>query len=75
MLRQSNLAPGSVGKFDATRHTTRADVAIQPPGLVIRVKWSKTNADNGPNLIVLFSEIWRDPKILILLGLNLAFIF
>jgi hypothetical protein len=42
MLRQSNLAPGSAGTFNPSRHTTHADVSVQAPGLVITVKWSKT---------------------------------
>jgi hypothetical protein len=43
MLRQSNLAPGSANTFDPFRHTTRADIAVQDSGLVLTVKWSKTN--------------------------------
>ena len=41
-LRQSNLAPPSPRTFDPSRHTTRGDVTVQAPGLVIRLKWSKT---------------------------------
>lgn len=41
-LRQSNLAPASRRAFDPTRHTCRADVLEQPPGLVVVMKWSKT---------------------------------
>jgi hypothetical protein len=51
-LRASNLAPASVNSFDASRHTTRSDICIQPPGLVIRLKWSKTHqAPGSPALI------------------------
>ena len=42
MLRQSNLAPRSQRSFDHSRHTCRGDVMLQPPGIVILVKWAKT---------------------------------
>jgi hypothetical protein len=42
MLRQSNLATASVCQFDKSRHTTHGDVSLQAPGVVIRIKWSKT---------------------------------
>ena len=42
-LRQSNIAPPSPAAFDPSRHTTCADVTQQPPGLVVRLKWSKTH--------------------------------
>jgi hypothetical protein len=54
-LPQSNLAPSSQLGFDPSRHTCRADVSEQPPGLVIALKWSKTlqrRADK-PHLIPL----------------------
>ena len=42
-LRQSNLAPSSPQRFDASRHTTRSDIMIQTSGLLVRLKWSKTH--------------------------------
>ena len=41
-LRQSNLAPRQAKQFDPTRHTCRGDVLIQPPGIVVIIKWTKT---------------------------------
>ena len=53
-LRQSNIAPPSPAAFDPSRHTTRADVTQQPPGLVVRLKWSKTHQAPGvPALIAI----------------------
>ena len=42
MLRQSNLAPRTSSAFDPTRHTTRQDIRLAPPGVQINLKWSKT---------------------------------
>jgi hypothetical protein len=42
MLRQSNLAPAHGGDWDITRHTSRGDVTIAPPGLVLNIKWTKS---------------------------------
>lgn len=41
-LRQSNLAPSSSLSFDRSRHTCREDVVIEPPGLIVTLRWSKT---------------------------------
>ncbi len=41
-LRASNLCPSSQGAFDCTKHLTRQDVWIAPPGLNLKLKWSKT---------------------------------
>ena len=46
-LRQSNLAPSSPQRFDASRHTTRSDIMIQTSGLLVRLKWSKTHQAPG----------------------------
>ena len=52
MLRQSNLAPRTAGAFDVTRHTTRRDVQLTPPGVCIALKWSKTmqTVGHGDNI-------------------------
>ena len=42
-LRQSNLAPHCRNGFNASRHTTRGDILIQAPGLVVLLKWTKTH--------------------------------
>jgi hypothetical protein len=42
MLRQSNLAPAHGRDWDITRHTSRGDVTIAPPGLVLNIKWTKS---------------------------------
>ena len=51
-LRQSNIAPASRTGFDPSRHTTRGDVTLSPPGLVVQLKWSKTHQAPGtPGLV------------------------
>ena len=53
-LRQSNLAPRTARLFDLTRHTCRGDVLINPPGLILILKWSKTiQHGKAPHLIPL----------------------
>jgi hypothetical protein len=42
MARQSNLAPRAAKNFDPSRHTCRADVVLEAPGLILLLKWSKT---------------------------------
>ena len=42
-LRMSNLTSRSQQAFDPAKHTCRGDVFRSPPGLVILLKWSKTN--------------------------------
>lgn len=41
-VRQSNMAPASARAFDRKRHTCRGDILVNPPGLVVILKWSKT---------------------------------
>lgn len=41
-FRMSNIAPHSASAFDPSRHFLRQDVIFSPPGVHIRVKWSKT---------------------------------
>ncbi len=41
-LRASNVCPTSSRGFDATRNFTRQDVHVAPPGLQLRIKWTKT---------------------------------
>lgn len=53
-LRQSNLAPTSAAKFDPRRDTCRGDILTHPPGLIILLKWTKTNQEAAqPTLIPL----------------------
>ena len=40
-LRQSEVAPPTVKKFNPTRHPTRADVTLTKNSLSIHVKWAK----------------------------------
>ena len=42
-LRMSNLTPRVISQFDPRKHTCRGDVFRAEPGLVILLKWSKTN--------------------------------
>ncbi len=41
-LRASNICPPNRKAFDGTRHITRGDITVAPPGLVLALKWSKT---------------------------------
>ena len=52
MLRQSNLAPASQNSFDPSRHTCRGDIRLANPGVVVRMRWSKTlqTMDRSPLL-------------------------
>ena len=42
-LRMSNLTSRSQHSFDPAKHTCRGDVFRGPPGLIVLLKWSKTN--------------------------------
>jgi integrase len=54
MLRVSNLAPLSPAALDTSRDISRGDVAFKSPGLVVKIKWSKTLQTLGtPPLIPL----------------------
>ncbi len=52
MLRQSNLAPPTAADFDSSRHTCRGDVMRAAPGLIIWVKWSKTQQAAGTSSVL-----------------------
>ncbi len=41
-LRASNLCTRTTTSFDISRDLTRADVLVAPPGLNVRIKWTKT---------------------------------
>lgn len=45
-LRQSNCAPRNKSGFDPTRHLTRQDIVTRHDGLVVAIKWSKSQ--QGP---------------------------
>ena len=51
-LRQSNIAPASLTGFDPSHHTTRGDVTLSPPGLVVQLQWSKTHQAPGTPALV-----------------------
>jgi len=61
MLRMSNIAPSTQHQFDHTRHTSRADVLIRPPGVVLILKWSKTIQDLGATPLIPLPEIPGHP--------------
>ncbi len=42
-LRQSNLAPTSTQTFNKIRNVCQGDVISHPPGLVVILRWTKTN--------------------------------
>ncbi len=41
-LRASNLCPPSPAKFDHSRHLTRGDIQFASPGILLKLKWSKS---------------------------------
>ena len=41
LLRISNLAPPTVATFDPYRHSTRADLTLEAPGLQFAQRWAK----------------------------------
>ena len=41
-LRQSSVAPQSVAAYDPTRHLSAADLTLNPQGLRVAIKWTKT---------------------------------
>lgn len=43
MARKSNLVPPSAAKFDASKHLCRGDLIVGRTGLIVNLKWSKTN--------------------------------
>ena len=40
-LRQSEVAPPTMGAFDHTRHPTRGEIRLTTEGISLRVKWAK----------------------------------
>ena len=46
-LRRSNICPPSVKSFDPTKHLCRQDIVFTPEGMVVVLKWSKTNQDGA----------------------------
>jgi hypothetical protein len=61
MLRVSNLAPSSPAAVDPSRDTSRGDVFIRPPGLVIVLKWSKTLQTLGTTPLIPLPAIPGNP--------------
>ena len=61
-FRMSNLTSRSQTTFDPTKHTCRGDVFVAPPGLVILLKWSKTNQYGQNNELVPLAES-KDPAL------------
>ena len=57
LLRQSNTAPASRTGFDPSRHSTRGDVTLSPPGLVVQLKWSKTHQAPGTPALVPIASV------------------
>ncbi|XP_078667500.1 uncharacterized protein LOC144909308 [Branchiostoma floridae x Branchiostoma belcheri] len=42
LLRKSNLVPKSQADFSIDKHLSRQSIQLSPPGLIVRVTWSKT---------------------------------
>jgi hypothetical protein len=61
MLRQSNIAPAAEQKFDPSRHTCRGDVILAPPGVVLLIKWSKTDQCFGSVPLVPLPHVPESP--------------
>ena len=43
MARKSNIVPPAVKSFDSKKHLCRGDILFNEDGLIILLKWSKTN--------------------------------
>ena len=43
----SNIAPYSLATFDPHKHILRQDLVFRPPGVHIKLKWTKTMQDNS----------------------------
>ena len=48
LLRISNLAPLTTSSFDPLRHSTRADLIVEAPGLQFTQKWAKNRQTSLP---------------------------
>ncbi len=62
---QHNLAPIASNSFDPKRHTCRGDVLRRPPGLVVILKWSKTNQTRDKVNLIPLPEIPNSPLCLV----------
>ena len=61
VLRQSTLALKSQKDFDIKRHTCRGDVILHPPGLIVVLKWTKTQQTGAFNQAIPLPAIPKDP--------------
>ena len=60
-LRCSNLVPRVGEKFDCRRHPCRGDVFLQPPGIILLQKWSKTLQDHSKVQLISMPAIPNHP--------------
>ena len=61
-LRQSEVAPPSVKKFDALRHPTRNDVKMTPSQITMKVKWAKNMQKSTQSRTVVMQAV-RDKEV------------
>ena len=47
LLRRSNICPPSPQQYDPSKHLRRQDLLLTSDGLVINLRWSKTNQDSS----------------------------
>ena len=60
-LRKSNVVPPSAPGFDPSKHLTVGDIQMVPTGLLITIKWSKTNQFGSQSLVVPISSFPGSP--------------
>ena len=60
-LRVSNLAPMSSRQFNAKKNTCRGDMLLNPPGLIVVLKWQKTNQTHENIHLIPMPEIAASP--------------
>lgn len=61
MARKSNLVPPSQAKFDVKKHLCRGDFIFGDTGLVVMLKWSKTNQFGSKRLAIPLIAISNNP--------------
>ena len=52
MARKSNMVPSSWNKFVLNKHLSRGDIVVGKVGLLVYIKWSKTNQFGSRKLVI-----------------------
>ena len=61
LLRQNNLAPASPSSFDPSRHTSKVDMFVAPPGLLLLVRRTNTHQTVGNTPVLLIPGVPGQP--------------